>query len=852
MIGLDDLVGALPGSRTVGHVPATFTGWAFDSRITRPGEIFVAVQTDRANGHDHVEAARAAGATAALVSHEVDDGPSVVVSDPMAAVTAWAGATVARLAPTVVGIGGSVGKSTTKELTALVLDSAQRVFRSPANFGGEFGLPIGLGTLESDHEVAVLELASGHRGEIAAMTAVAAPDIVVLAPITPVYTATFGDEDAIAEEYGQMVKGLAPDGLAIMTGDDERLARVAQACPSPVVTVGTGSGADIRADNIEVGRASTGFDVIGLDDEVHRLELPLIGRHQVTAALAALAVGRHMGVRAAAALAALEGAEPLPGRLHPHRLGSGGLLLDDSFSSSPAALDAALVTLDEVAAGRTRVAVLGDMDQLGADTAAFHRAAAPRVARSVDVLVTVGEHMADLAAHARGHRLGADAIHVTWSTADALDAVESVIDQVGSETAVLVKGSAPARLERVSAALVGDPVRVATSVPRQDEAWRRLAVVDADRPTWLEIDHTAIAANVARLTEVADGAQLTAVLKADGYGHGAIGAAHTARLHGATRFAVACLSEAQELRAAGIEEPIIVLGWTPGWSARAALRAAVTLTVFDLDTARAYSAAARATGVTARVHVKVDTGMHRLGIAPDDAVGFLRTVGGLPGVEVEGLFTHFATADESPIEVEVQLDRFRLVVAEVTQAGLRPPLCHSANSAALLGIPESRFDMVRPGLAVYGLSPFPDRSAGELGLTPALRWKSLVAQVRTISEGEGVGYGLTWRADRPTRLATVPVGYADGFRRAPTGWRHVLVAGSPAPVVGRVSMDQITIDVTDVCAPNGRPVHQGDEVVLIGRQGDAVVTAEDVAGWLGTINYEVVAQILARVPRVSP
>jgi Alr-MurF fusion protein len=270
--------------------------------------------------------------------------------------------------------------------------------------------------------------------------------------------------------------------------------------------------------------------------------------------------------------------------------------------------------------------------------------------------------------------------------------------------------------------------------------------------------------------------------------------------------------------------------------------------VFDLQTARAYSEAAGALDRIVQVHVKVDTGMRRLGVDHAQAAGLVHALGRLPGVEVAGVFTHFAMADDMSEEgrstTDRQLARFDEVLGALEAAGARPATAHAANSAALLTREDARYDLVRPGIAVYGLPPDPAIPVPDL--VPALAWKSQVAQVHELATGEGVGYGHRWRAERPSVVATVPVGYADGFRRGPTTWRYILVGGRPAPVVGRVSMDQAAVDVTDVPG-----VRRGDEVVLIGRQGSGELAAVTVAEWLGTSCYEVVSEILARVPRVS-
>jgi alanine racemase len=256
-------------------------------------------------------------------------------------------------------------------------------------------------------------------------------------------------------------------------------------------------------------------------------------------------------------------------------------------------------------------------------------------------------------------------------------------------------------------------------------------------------------------------------------------------------------------------------------------------------------AALRPASGTVPVHVKVDTGMARLGLAPHEVLPFVERLASLPGIDVEGIFTHFSTA-ENPDQTYThwQLDQFNQALSQLTRAGLRPRLVHAANSAATLTLPASHFDLVRVGIALYGLAPGPEVPL-PAGIRPAVQWKTQVAQVRCLPPGAFVGYGNTYRTERAQSIATIPVGYADGFRRAPLHWPYVLVRGQRVPIVGRVSMDQTMLDVTGVPG-----VRQGDEVVLIGRQGDAEITVDQVAAALGTINYEVVSEILARVPRV--
>jgi alanine racemase len=338
--------------------------------------------------------------------------------------------------------------------------------------------------------------------------------------------------------------------------------------------------------------------------------------------------------------------------------------------------------------------------------------------------------------------------------------------------------------------------------------------------------------------------RVLAVLKADGYGHGAVRVARTVLNNGAGYLGVASIGEGAVLRQAGIAAPILVLGYTPAWQARELASNGLTATVFKLEVARALSRVAGERNEQIRVHVKVDTGMGRLGLLPDEVVPFVLDLQKLPHLVLEGIFTHFSVADQDPNYTRWQLDRFREVLAAVSEAGVEFPLVHAANSAAILSTPESHFSMVRLGIAMFGLHPSPGVRCPP-DFRAALSFKTQVAQVKTLPSGSYVSYGNTYQTSGEQRIAVLPVGYADGFRRAPRHWGEVLVRGRRAPIVGRVCMDQTMIDVTAIA-----DVRQGDEVVLIGEQAGERITAEDVAERLGTVNYEVVSEILARVPRV--
>lgn len=370
------------------------------------------------------------------------------------------------------------------------------------------------------------------------------------------------------------------------------------------------------------------------------------------------------------------------------------------------------------------------------------------------------------------------------------------------------------------------------------------------RPTWLEIDRSALVNNVAQLRRIiGPNRLLMGVVKANGYGHGVVEVARITGEAGVDCFAVASGSEGVELRAAGISAPILVLGFTPDWLAEESVARDLTTTVYDIETGLALHQSAIRLGKRAKVHVKVNTGMNRLGVNLADALGLLAALADLPNLDVEGIFTHFSASDLTDKSMTIlQFDRFTALLDELTRSGLRPPIAHAANSAALLTLPQTHLDMARSGIALYGLHPDDPETLLPAGFRPALSWKAVVAQVRQIPTGEGVSYGHEWVAPRPSTIAIIPVGYADGFPRRPLTWGSVLVHGQIAPIRGRVCMDQTLIDVTDIAA--ARPVRQGDEVVIIGRQGDLEISAEAAGRRIGSINYDVVSRILARVPRV--
>jgi alanine racemase len=848
MIYLDDILAT--GGRLHGPVHARrFTDLAFDSRRLKPGQLFLAVKSDTGDGHDYIAEAIRKGASGVLCQRVPADVPRdvtcVLVEDTRQALWDWARFILQKYNTRVIAVTGSSGKTIAKEAIAAVLSTRFSVFKSHASYSGRYGLPIALGRLEPFHRIAVLELAADSLGEVRDLAALTQPQVGVVTAINRAHVETLGSIEAIEREKGQLIKALPAVGLAVLNRDDGRVWGMRARTQARVVSFGFDERAEYVAGNVRCARNGLTFALSSRRmAESAQVSLQLLGRHHVYAALAAIAVGQAYDVPLPGILAALESLDPLPGRLRPVAGRNGATLLDDSYDAGPDCTLAALDALAEHFSRHRRIVVLGGMRQLGTYREEAYRRVGERAAQVADRLVLKGERAQTVRQAALSAGLDESRMFMTYTNEEAARYLGQTI---GADDVVLVKGTRGERMEEIVRGLMRYPEQAGELLVRQEAAFRHAHLDLPERPTWLEVDLEAIAHNLRLVRHaVGDGVGVMVVLKADGYGHGAVRVARTAVNNGARMLGVACLSEGVVLRRAGIGAPILVLGYTPAWQAREVVLNDITATAFDLDMARAFSRAAGEVGRTAHIHVKVDTGMGRLGLLPDEVLPFLRQAATLPSLAIGGIFTHFAVADETDKTYTYwQLDRFRSVLQEAREAGFAFPLVHAANSAAILSIPEARFNMVRLGIALYGLAPSADTPLPP-GFRPALSFKTRVAQVKALAPGSFVSYGNTYQTRGQEQIVVIPVGYADGFRRAPAHWGYVLVKGRRAPIVGRVCMDQTMIDVTHI--PN---VRQGDEVVLIGHQGGETITVEEVAARLGTINYEVISEILARVPRVS-
>ena len=362
------------------------------------------------------------------------------------------------------------------------------------------------------------------------------------------------------------------------------------------------------------------------------------------------------------------------------------------------------------------------------------------------------------------------------------------------------------------------------------------------------INLDAICNNINAIRQVIKpGTKIMAVIKADGYGHGASHIAAALNDIGVDAFAIAILEEGVDLRQRGIEKPMLILGYTPKEQYADLVKYDISQTVFEYSMAEEISKQAVKQGKHGRIHIKVETGMNRIGFADtDESIEEILRIAKLPNIQIEGIFTHFSSADEADkTSAHKQLMRYSEFVQKLENRGLYIPMKHIANSAGIIDLPEADYDMVRSGIITYGLYPSKEVHMDRLQLTPAMELKSHVVYVKEVGPLEGISYGSTYITEKKTRVATVSIGYGDGYPRALSNKGRVLIHGEYAPILGRVCMDQFMVDVSHI-----DDVKQGDVVTLVGKDGDNQITVEEVADMAGTFNYEFICGIGKRIPRV--
>ncbi|MBU3104439.1 alanine racemase [Clostridium gasigenes] len=367
------------------------------------------------------------------------------------------------------------------------------------------------------------------------------------------------------------------------------------------------------------------------------------------------------------------------------------------------------------------------------------------------------------------------------------------------------------------------------------------------RAVWAEIDLDCIKHNMIEIRKQVGEKIIIAIVKADAYGHGAIDVASVLLENGADKLGVAVITEALELRKSGIKAPILILGYTPLDFTKDLIDQNIEQTVYSLDYAIGLSEIALKEGKQIDIHIAIDTGMGRLGFLPnEESLDDIEKINNLKNINIKGIFTHFSSADETDKEYTMmQLNKFKQFNKSLEERGIKIKEKHLSNSAAILDMEEAYFDAVRPGIIIYGYYPSNEVIKEKINLKPALTLKSNIVHVKVLPKGEYISYGREFKTERESIIATLPIGYADGYTRALYKKGKVIINGKSAPIVGRICMDQCMIDITDV-----GPVKVGDEVILIGEDQGIKFNADDIAKLLNTINYEVLCLIGKRIPRV--
>ncbi len=813
--------------------------FAYRLRDVTPGSLYVAAP-GVGDGVDRAGAAAERGASVVLaespLAERVGDATLLVVPDVEQALRQWAQRWLQDWNPRVVMLAGKRREPALAALVQAALSPRFRVTRGESAWcPGRLAVASALATMDRHAEVAVFEAVADARGALAEQIALAFPEVLAIDESIAL------DVDALAELAGAL-RGpnppapfpgkeggeggwggalVVPSGLDVSAGLGER--------SRAVLDCGTEAGllrycaAECTPTGTEVRYTWRGASAVG--------RLAVRSPRLLAGCAEAVGVGLHLGLELVEAVRGLERYVPVPGAMRPLSAASGAALIDDTGVAAPADAIQDLSAVAGWGGYRRRYVVLGELPQWNEDAAADLAGA---LDLRWDGLFGLGDQAAAVARCLRVARRSAQVFH---RAAHLEGALRSTLDP---DDLVLIVGGAEAGMDAMVLRLAG-----LSGDAGQPAASDSICLGRPDRPTWVEVDVEALAHNTRLIRETA-GVPLMAVLKADAYGHGAGRMAEVVLANGADAIAVACLSEGRDLRRAGIGGEILILGYTPPWQAREAVQERISCALYDWEMARALDRAGRDEGRRAVVHVKVDTGLSRLGLTPEEAPEFLERLQRLENLDARGIFTHLGSADAADLShAHGQLRRFRDLLTELEAAGLRPPVAHAANTAAALRLPEARLDMVRAAIGLYGLSPSPEAPL-PYGFQPTLTLKTAVAQVKWVEPGSRVGYGSAYTTTALTRVAVLPVGYGDGFRRTPRNWGHVLIDGRRCPILGNVCMDQTMVDVTEL-----EGVAPGDEVVLIGRQGDATITVDEVAANLGTIVYEVVATIMARVPRVT-
>jgi Alr-MurF fusion protein len=848
MIYLDDLRNAT-GAQLFGQTSATeFTGFCVDPARTTKGSLFIA--PDSVDSNTQVVQAIAAGAAGVFCQQpptsDVSGVTVILVGDTAVALGQWTAYVLRQYHTAVVAVMGNVGSRMASASIAAVLGTRYSTYYLTTAAAGLEDLALCLGGLTAEHQIAVVELIHERTGDTVDLVAILQPSVFVITSLQPSIAVSPQVKQRLTEEVRKSVDSLPEQATLVVNNDDHLIRDLISSINSPIVTYSTNpdtrAGVDLVATGLHWFVDKTGFDLTQGTTRARGLWSPAVGKPGISATLSALATGLLLEVPLVDGLESLKQMQPLAGFMTPLEGLNQTFLIDDSADASPSSTLASISLLQslDIQPGR-RILVLGDLTITTESAERAYQELGSQAASVTDYFITIGDLPALAAGAASAAGMLRERIFAVYRYEDAFRIVEALL-QPGD--VILVSGGRSSRMNLVTSRLLADP----GAAPVFTES---ASITDTPLRTgtsWVELDLHALAQNLSHIKERAGkGVEVLAVVKANAYGHGGTKIAATAVYNGASMLGTSSIAEALDLRAAGIDAPILILGTAHANQLQLAVENNLTVTLYDKTSAQLLSQAARDIERNARYHLRVDTGLGDYGLMPQEVAPFVRDLIRLEWLTIDGIYTDFAAADtlfEAALTHQ-QLEKFQSVLKGLQASGLSIPRIHAANSAAIFTVPNSSFTMVRAGISLYGLHPSIDVSCPP-SFRPVLSWKTQVAQTKLVPAGWPVGYGRTYQTDRETRIAMIPVGYADGFRSSPRNWGEVLISGKRARLIGRVGMDRSALDITHL--PD---VVEGDEVVLIGSQGRDTITAEDVARRLDCTNYEVVASISARIPRVA-
>lgn len=824
------LVETWTGGRVVcGDRALEFSDVVIDSRGTLPARsLFVAIEGVRFDGHLFVEQAFERGAMGAVVrrgffdsfdSSKIPAGAAIIeVGDTLQALQQIAGGYRSEFGGIVVGITGSNGKTIVKDMLGSILGQKFTVYRSPGSYNSQVGVPLALLGTRAQHEIALIEVGISQVGEMARLAEIVRPKVGVLTNIGLAHAAGLSDLETTAREKFILFRGLGPEDVFVCPkGDFEYL--------GPGNKVSFGVGGDYEVFDVRVNVPGYDFRVRMPDGGEHEFGLHVPGEHNLHNAVAAIAMAAELGCSVDEIRQGLAAFELSEMRLEMHTTQAGVTLINDAYNSDPVSARAALGVLKQFSSGQRTVAILGDMLDLGARARAAHLELGEFVARAgVDLLVCLGEfaRLIGEGARAVGMNGGMDGGIFAFDDFDALH--EFLESELRGGDVVLFKASRNIGLERAAQRLL-----------------------ESVAPTRLFIDLDAINDNFHAVRHrIGPKTGVMAVVKSFAYGNDATRVAQTLIQQGVDALAVAYPDEAIPLRKKGVTQPILVTNVLATEADKIA-KYDLTALVYSKSVAQALERAASRANKIVPVHLEVDTGMNRVGLLPGEVAEFAQELLAMPHLMIEGMMTHFAAADDAAEDdfTRRQIALFEKALAEVRELGIELRVVHAANTSAAWRFPEARYDLVRVGLGLYGLHPGVAVEKSASGTRQALRMVTRIIHLHEVGVGETVGYGRTYKVEKPTQLATIAVGYNDGFPRFMSNGGEVLIRGTRCRIAGNVCMDVAMVDVSALAE-----VAVGDEVVLFGRQGDSAISVEEWAERGRTISYEILCNISPRVRRI--